>query len=135
MFNPLITSGCISNDCKYSVFVPIQGEYSPNEFRPISSLPHISRVLERFFHSLIFEHITTLQIVMGLSTWEIHCVCFTLCNIIGFEQQLEQAHKLVSKRGGYILAKVELGLMSQLRIAPSVTLSIKHEAIIPVTGN
>jgi len=58
-----------------------------------------------------------------------------LCNIIGFEQQLEQAHKLVSKRGGYILAKVELGLMSQLRIAPSVTLSIKHEAIIPVTGN
>ena len=33
------------------------------------------------------------------------------------------------------MAKVELGLMSQFRIAPYVRLSIKHEAIIPVTGN
>ena len=59
-FNLSIQLGQPPTVWKSSNVVPIpkkQGAKNPNEFRPISLLPILSKVLEKHFHSLISGHI------------------------------------------------------------------------------
>ena len=60
LFNLSIQTGHIPCDWKLSQVVPIPkwpGAKSPLEFRPISLLSFLSKVLERSFHMLILDHL------------------------------------------------------------------------------
>ncbi len=61
LFNLSIQSGQPPTAWKCSNVVPIpkkQGPMRPNDFRPISLLPILSKVLERHFHCLISDHLS-----------------------------------------------------------------------------
>ena len=60
LFNLSIRTGQLPKDWKVSHVVPISkhpGAKSPSNFRPISPLSVLSKVLERHFHMLISDHL------------------------------------------------------------------------------
>ena len=78
LFNLSIRTGQLPKDWKVSHVVPIPkrpGAKSPSDFRPISLLSVLSKVLEKHFHMLISDHLasSTIKLSMGLPTKE---VCF-----------------------------------------------------------
>ena len=61
LFNLSIRTGQLPKDWKVSYVVPIlkqPGAKSPSDFRPISLLSVLSKVLERHFHMLISDHLS-----------------------------------------------------------------------------
>ncbi len=61
LFNLSVQTGHIPKDWKVSHVVPIPkrpGANSPSDYRPISLLPILSKLLERHFYKLISEHLS-----------------------------------------------------------------------------
>ena len=77
LFNLSITMGVVPDSWNTSLITPVpkQGDLSdPNNYRPISLLPVISKVLER----IIFEKLPAAEHfrpTMGVSTWEVNHRC------------------------------------------------------------
>ena len=62
LFNASLVTGMIPSQWKKSLIVPIPKDSnasSPSNYRSISLLPIISKILERHVHSLILEHLHT----------------------------------------------------------------------------
>ena len=63
LFNQSVKSGMLPTKWKLSSVVPIpkkaDSSSEPNDYRPISLLPVVSKLLERHTHNLVTEHLQT----------------------------------------------------------------------------
>ena len=83
LFNLSLQSSCIPTGWKQSMIVPIPKNSpanSPKDYRPISLLGILSKVLERHVHSIISQHLAQhhpLKFSVGISIRKVNRVCTT----------------------------------------------------------
>ena len=79
LFNMCIRMGTFPSCWKTARVVPIPKKgcrTNPANYRPISILPILSKVLERILHNLIFMHLCSMSpISTRVPTWQVYCLC------------------------------------------------------------